>query len=62
MPTQAIYECIAVDTVTKLCTNWQQVTQTLPIAKEDANLLTIEIVAFMAFVFVIKEIKRQVSR
>lgn len=55
---QATYECIAVDVATKLCTNWQQVEQTLPIAKEDANAITMAIIAFLAYVFVIKQIKR----
>lgn len=52
------YECTTIDNKTKLCTHWQPVEQTPPIAKEDANAITMAVITFLAYVFVIKQIKR----
>lgn len=54
------YECVAVDIVKQDCTLWRATEHTLPISKADANWLTVEIISFMAFVFVCKLIKKSI--
>lgn len=59
---QKVYECLAVDSVTKDCTNWQEVTTPAPpiLSQQEALSLTLAILSFMVFVWVIKLIKRQI--
>lgn len=56
MSNKKVYECV--DNVQpQYCTNWQEVPQTpLPISKADANILTMEIISFMVFVFIVQQI------
>ncbi len=61
MTDKKIYECVAVDTFTQDCTNWQVTEHSLPISKADAGILTAKIIGFMIFVFVIKQIKRGIK-
>lgn len=60
MTDKKIYECVAVDEFTQDCTNWQVIEHSLPLSKADANLLTMEIIGFMVFVFILKQIKRSI--
>lgn len=58
---QVVYECVQINQVTKECVSWQaQAQQTLPISKDDANALTIAILVFMAFVFVLRQIRNEI--
>lgn len=52
------YECVAVDVSTQDCTLWRATEHTLPISKADAAWLTGKIIGFMAFVFILKLIKK----
>lgn len=60
MTDKKIYECVAVDEFTQDCTSWQVIEHSLPLSKADANLLTMEIIGFMIFVFILKQIKRSI--
>lgn len=60
MTDKKIYECVAVDEFTQDCTEWQVIEHSLPISKADANFLTMEIIGFMVFVFILKQIKRSI--
>lgn len=58
----ATYECIEIDTQTQECTNWQAVTSlsTVPITKQDADMITFAICSFMVTVWVFTQIKRSI--
>lgn len=60
-PTQnnKIYECIAVDSHQQ-CTQWAVNENSHPLTKAEANILTAKILAFMVFVFVLKQIKKSI--
>lgn len=51
------YECVAVD-VNQQCARWVESENGLPLTKAEANILTFKIVAFMVFVFILKQIKK----
>lgn len=55
-----IYECVAVDLSTQNCTHWEIVENSLPLSKSDANFLTLKILGFMIFVFILKYIKKSI--
>lgn len=59
MTDKKIYECVAVDEFND-CTDWQVIEHSLPLSRADANLLTVEIIGFMIFVFILKQIKRSI--
>lgn len=54
-----VYECVQADLHSQDCLLWQEVVvQTpLPLSKADAYILTLEIISFMVFVFIIKQIQ-----
>lgn len=55
-----VYDCVKINTFTQACEVWQVAdNQDMPLAKADANILTFKILCFMAFVFIIKQIKCQ---
>lgn len=60
MTKPVVYDCVKINTSTQMCEVWQVAEiQEMPLAKADANILTFKILCFMAFVFVVKQIKRQ---
>lgn len=54
-----VYDCVKINMSTQTCQVWQVAETEMPLAKADANILTFKILCFMAFVFIIKQIKRQ---
>uniref|UniRef100_A0AAU8B6Y0 Uncharacterized protein n=1 Tax=Dulem virus 62 TaxID=3145773 RepID=A0AAU8B6Y0_9VIRU len=56
-----VYECVSVDEFTQDCTNWQVDEHSLPISKADADIITMKIMGFMVFVFIIKQIKKSIK-
>lgn len=60
MQTNVTYTCIAPDFENGFCKNWQVNEHTLAMSKADMNLLTVEIITFMVFVFVCKMIKKSI--
>lgn len=53
------YECVAVD-VHQQCSQWVVNENSSPLTQAEANVLTFKILAFMAFILVLKHIKREV--
>lgn len=62
MTSSVVYECVKVDQVTQTCELWQveQPQPPLALSKADADLITLKILGFMAFVFVLKQIKKSI--
>lgn len=60
MSDKKIYECVAVN-ATNDCTDWELVENTAPLSKADVNVLTMKIIGFMVFVFILKFIKKSIS-